>query len=269
MTSADIRGAYDLSADTWTGGPGRLYASLAEALLAAAPVDVHGARVLDVGAGTGVASRAALAAGAANVVGLDISAPMLGAGRGAFAPVQADAAALPFRAAAFDLVVAACCLGHLPEPEQALRETHRVGTAIVASAFTADWTHPAKTATDEALARVGFRAPDWYVTFKRTTERQVADPAVLGSLARAAGYSTVAVRIVDVVTGIDTPAEMVAWRLGMAHVAPFLRTLPPDQQAQLRQAAANALLGAPPLVVPLVILAACAVCVVRRGTVPA
>lgn len=71
MTSADIRVAYDLSADAWTGGPERLYAKLAEALLAAAPVGLPGGRVLDVGAGTGVASRAARMAGAAHVIGAE------------------------------------------------------------------------------------------------------------------------------------------------------------------------------------------------------
>lgn len=180
---------------------------------------------------------------------------MLSEGGGGFAPVLADAAALPFRAASFDLVVAACCLGHLPDPQRALRETRRVGTAVVASAFTADWTHPAKTATDDALSGVGFRAPAWYVTFKSTTERRVADPAALAALAKAAGYRSVQVRIVEVATGLDTPAEMVAWRLGMAHVAPFVRSLAPEQRAQVRRAAEDALAGAPPLVVPLVILA--------------
>jgi ubiquinone/menaquinone biosynthesis C-methylase UbiE len=256
VTSADIRGAYDLSADAWAGGPERLYGKLAEALLAAAPVDIHGARVLDVGAGTGVASRAALAAGATSVVAVDLSASMLGEGRGAFDPVLADAGALPFRAAAFDLVVAACCLSHLPDPRQALRETRRVGSAIVASTFTADWTHPAKPATEDALAAVGFQAPAWYVTFKATTERLIADPAVLAALADSAGYSSVQVTIVEVASGLDTPAELVAWRLGMAHVAPFLRSLPPERQAQVRRTAEDALVGAPPLVVPIVILAA-------------
>ncbi|MDT4907819.1 MAG: hypothetical protein QOI69_1060 [Pseudonocardiales bacterium] len=260
MTSADIRGAYDLSAEAWAGGPERLYGKLAEALLAAAPVDVRGARVLDVGAGTGVASRAALAAGAANVVAVDLSASMLGEGlgdgRGAFDPVLGDASALPFRAAVFDLVVAACCLSHLPDPQQALRETRRVGTSIVASAFTTDWTHPAKAAAEEALAAVGFQAPAWYVTFKAATERLVADPAALAGLAESAGYGRVQVQVVDVATGLDTPAEMAAWRLGMAHVAPFLRSLAPERQAQVRRTAEDALVAAPPLVVPLVVLAA-------------
>lgn len=254
MTSADIRGAYDLSAEAWAGGPARVYGKLAEALLAAAPVSLPGARVLDVGAGTGVAARAALAAGAARVVGVDISASMLGDGHGTLVPVLADAAALPFGAASFDLVVAACCLSHLPDPQRALREARRVGTAIVASAFTADWSHPAKASADDALAALGYRPPPWYVTFKATSERRLADPDSLAALAVAAGYDNVRVRIVDVATGVDDPADLVAWRLGMAHVAPFVRSLAPGQHAQLRHAAEDALVGAPPLVVPLVIL---------------
>ena len=79
---------------------------------------------------------------------------------------------------------------------------------------------------------------------------------MLAALAEAAGYRSVEVRIVDVATGLDTPAEMVAWRLGMAHVAPFLRCLAPERQMDVRRTAEDALVGAPPLVVPLVILAA-------------
>ena len=256
VTSGDMRGAYDLSAEAWAAGPEPLYAQLAEALIAASPVRLSGARVLDLGAGTGVASRAARRAGAVRVVGVDVAVQMLRRGRYAFDPVQADAAALPFGAGSFDLVVAACCLGHLPDPVRALRETRRVARAIVASAFGAGWTHPAKAAVDNALAPLGFRPPQWYLTFKRDVEPQVDDAAGLASLADAAGYRTVQVRTVQVATGLDTPAAQVAWRLGMAHLAPFLRSLAPDQQQQARRAAENALVGAPPLVVPLVVLAA-------------
>ena len=256
MTSADMRGAYDASADAWAAGPEPVYAQLAEALVAASPVGLAGARVLDLGAGTGVASRAARGAGAAQVVGVDVAVRMLRHGRGAFEPVLADAAALPFRAGSFDLVVAACCLGHLPDPVRALRETRRVATAIVASAFEAGWTHPAKGAVEDALAPLGFRPPAWYVTFKRDVEPRIGDAAGLRSLAEAAGYRSVEVRTVHVATGLDTPAELVAWRLGMAHVAPFLRSLAPDQRAKVRRVAEDALVGAPPLVIPLVVLAA-------------
>lgn len=256
MTCADMWGAYDLSADAWAAGPEQFYARLAEALVAASPVALPGARVLDLGAGTGVASRAARSAGAARVVGVDVAAQMLRRGRSVFDAVLADAAALPFGAGSFDLVVAACCLGHLPDPAGALRETRRVAAAILASAFEIGWTHPAKTAVEAALSPLGYRPPPWYVSFKRDVEPQVGEATRLRSLAEDAGYRNVEVRTVQVATGVDTPAGLVAWRLGMAHLAPFLGSLTPDQRTQARRAAEDALIGAPPLVVPLVVLAA-------------
>jgi hypothetical protein len=58
-----VRASYDAAAGGWASGPGPMYARLAGALIAAAPVPLAGRRVLDLGAGTGAAGRAALAAG--------------------------------------------------------------------------------------------------------------------------------------------------------------------------------------------------------------
>jgi len=256
VTSADVAGAYDLSADAWVGGPELVYTELAAALVAASPVGLRAARVLDVGAGTGVASRLARAGGAAKVVGIDISARMVAASRDAYDAVLADAVAMPFGTASFDLVIAACCLGHLPDPARAVREARRVATAIVASAFEPGWTHPAKAAVDAALVPFGYRPPAWYLRFKQHTETLVDDPAGLAALAAAAGYGSVEVRTLHVATGLDTPAGLAAWRLGMAHLAPFIRSLAPAQQARARLAAQAAVVGSPPLVIPLVVLAA-------------
>jgi len=74
LTLAGVRTAYNRSADAWTGGPEAVYDRLAEVLLASSPVPLEGARVLDVGAGTGAASRAALGAGARSVVAVDVAA---------------------------------------------------------------------------------------------------------------------------------------------------------------------------------------------------
>ena len=63
--TADVRAAYETAAAGWADGPGQVYGPLARALVGAAPVPVAGGRVLDLGAGTGVAGRAALAAGPA------------------------------------------------------------------------------------------------------------------------------------------------------------------------------------------------------------
>ena len=93
-----LRAAYDSGARLWAEGPSPVYDGLAHALLAQVlPLGVAGGRVLDLGAGTGVAGRAALAAGARSVVSVDFAAGMLrGCGAGLH-PVAADAGALPFR----------------------------------------------------------------------------------------------------------------------------------------------------------------------------
>jgi ubiquinone/menaquinone biosynthesis C-methylase UbiE len=256
MTPSDIQSAYDQSAEAWTAGPEQVYARLAQTLVGAAPVPLAGARVLDLGAGTGVASRSSLAGGAALVVAVDIAVGMLRRGGASMRPVVADACALPFSADWFDLVVAAFSLSHVADPVRALRETRRVGGALLVSSFAANWTHPAKAAVDDALARFGFCPPSWYVALKRDLEPRVDDPAHLSAQAMAAGYLDVSVRMVPVASGLDTPAQLAGWRLGMAHVAPFLQTLAPSERAAARSAAESALIGAPPLVVQMVVLAA-------------
>jgi len=126
-----VRAAYDASATAWAQGPSPAYEVMADVLVAAAMTDMAGARVLDLGAGTGAASRAARRAGAGWVVGVDVAPEMLRAGSGWSCALVADAADLPFAAGRFDLVVAACCLGHLPDPGAALavanihRHVHR------------------------------------------------------------------------------------------------------------------------------------------------
>ena len=63
--TAGLRAGYDAAAQEWADGPGPMYAPLARALVAAAPMPLAGRRVLDLGAGSGVAGQAALAAGRA------------------------------------------------------------------------------------------------------------------------------------------------------------------------------------------------------------
>jgi len=72
-----MRAAYNRSAVAWTGGPDGVYGRLAEVLVTAGPIPMTGARVLDVGAGTGAAGRAAIAAGAGQVIAVDIAERML------------------------------------------------------------------------------------------------------------------------------------------------------------------------------------------------
>jgi SAM-dependent methyltransferase len=251
-----LRAAYDTGARLWAAGPEPVYASLARSLLASLDGGAADGRVLDLGAGTGVAGRAALAAGARSVVSVDSARGMLRGCGVSMHPVAADATALPFRDGCFDLVLAAFCLGHLGRPADGLREARRVAPALAASAFAAGWDHPAKTAVDEVLGAFGYRPPPWYLTFKRDTEPWASDPVLVGRDAAAAGYTDIRLRTVTVDTGLSRPAELAAWRLGMAHVAPFVGSLTAARRASLRLTAEAAVTGTGPLLVDMLVLTA-------------
>jgi len=109
---------------------------------------------------------------------------------------------------------------------------------------------------DGVLGAFGYRPPPWYVTFKRDTEPWASDPAALDRDAAAAGYTDVRLRTVTVELGRSSPAELASWRLGMAHVAPFVSSLTAARQAELRHAAAAAVTGTGPLAVRMLILVA-------------
>jgi SAM-dependent methyltransferase len=272
--TAGLRAGYDAAAPAWADGPGPLYAPLARVLVAAAPVPLAGAVVLDLGAGTGAAGWAALAAGARRVVAADLSLWMLRHARdlgapapgiavpdapapsspapsspapsspapssgAAWDPVAADAVALPFRDHSFDLVLAAFCLNHLDSLAAGLAEVRRVGAAIAASTFAPGWDHPAKGAVDEVLGSFGYQPPAWYACLGPGS--RAGDPEVLAECAAAAGFTDVQVRTADVRTALVTPAELASWRLGLAQVAPFLRSLEPPDRSAVRRAAEHAL----------------------------
>jgi len=251
--TAGLRGGYDAAAGGWADGPGPMYAPLARALVAAAPVPLAGALVLDLGAGTGVAGRAALAAGARQVVGADFSEGMLRRGAGG-RPVVADAVALPFRDHSFGLVLAAFCLNHLDSLAAGLAEARRVGAALAASMFAPGWTHPAKDAVDDVARSFGYRPPAWHTALSPGS--RASDLKALAESATAAGFIRVRTRVTAVPAGLATPAELAAWRLGMAHFAPFLRSLDPPTRAAVRHAAEQAVADTGPLTVSMVILTA-------------
>lgn len=91
------------------------------------------ARVLEVGCGTGVLTRAlARWPGVGSVVGVDPAAVLLARARELAADLpgitfrEADGRALPFAASSFDVVLFDSTLSHVPAPERAAAEAFRV-----------------------------------------------------------------------------------------------------------------------------------------------
>jgi SAM-dependent methyltransferase len=268
--------AYSGAAVEWAAGPDRLYRPLGAALVDAL-VDalvgggagaggrgIAGARVLDVGAGTGAVSAALVSAGA-DVVALDLAHGMLAHDRARRPPaVVGDVLALPVRPGRFAAVTAGCCLGHLPDPVRALvglAAAVRPDGYVAASAFSTAWRDPMKAAVDDALVRHGYRPPDWYRTFKDGTEAATGSVGALRGIAAAAGL-TAEVREVAVPVAFPDAAAVVEWRLGMAHVAPFVAGLEPGHRLALRRDAAGGVeavaggVAAVTVVVPLLVLLA-------------
>lgn len=261
MTTSAVGAAYAAAAPAWVTGPDRvLYDPLARTLVAECPPVIHGARVLDLGAGTGAATRAALSAGAA-VVAVDLAATMLahavrGAGPRPLA-VAADALHLPFADDTFDGTLAAFVLNHLPDPTRALAEAARVTRPrgfVAATTFHKDWDHPAKHIVDAAAARVGFQPPTWYQELKASRAPRAGDPVVLVRSAEAAGLTGVRVIHRSVEIRVHSSHDLVAWRLGMAHLAPFVNDLRPEARRRLADDAAEQLPSGPARICPQILL---------------
>ncbi|GAA3817216.1 hypothetical protein GCM10022242_18970 [Nocardioides panacisoli] len=252
MTPAEGAGeAYDAASTGWRAGPERMYARMAEVMAAHAPVALAGARVLDAGAGTGVAGEALRRRGARCVVALDLAPTMLP--RPPALAAVGDLTRLPFAAASFDLAAAAFSLNHFTDPVPPMTELRRVAGALLATAYAPEWAHPAKEAVDDVLARHGHRPPEWYAVVRADANPGGED---LATFARAAGYGEARAEVVEVSTGMNTPADLVDWRFGMAHVAPWVGALPTGERVALRRAAETAVTGMPPLVVAMVVLTA-------------
>jgi ubiquinone/menaquinone biosynthesis C-methylase UbiE len=245
--------AYDHAADAWAAGPARVYALLAEALLDHSPVPLSGADVLDVGAGTAVVSDVAQRSGARRTLASDAAAGMLRKRAPGIPAVLGDAARLPFPDRSFDLVAAGFCLSHLPDPAAALLEWRRVAGAVVASAFAPGPPHPAKVAVDDAMEGLGFVTPDWYQRVKDTSAA-IEQPEALSALVAAAGFQDVLVREQAVDVGLHTPEDVVGWRLGMAHLAPWVASLSEQRRERAVYAAREAVTDLGPVVIDVLLV---------------
>ncbi|HLH28726.1 MAG TPA: hypothetical protein VKW77_07405, partial [Acidimicrobiales bacterium] len=161
------------------------------------------------------------------------------------------------RDGAFDAVVAAFSLNHLERPEAGVAEAARVGGRLLASTYAADDDHPVKEAVEAALAEIGWRRPAWYGTVK-------ASMAAWGSVEAAArvvergGMQPLRVDKVEVAFPELRPEDMVAWRMGLAHSAPFVEALPEEERAGRVRRALELLGEDPPALVRSVVFLAAA-----------
>ncbi len=210
----------------WRRGPHRVYRRFAAAALDTLALPLAGLSAVDVGAGTGAMAEELAARGAA-VLCADRSLPMV---RQAPPPrLVCDVMALPLRDGCVDLAAAGFVLSHVGSPEAALRELARVtrpGGPVIATALRARDPHPVKAVVDGVLTQSGYRPPQWYLRLKHTGEVRVGEAGALARLAAGAGLSDVRVQeCAASLTGLDVDT-VAAWRLGMAHVAPFVAALP-------------------------------------------
>ncbi|MFI5285094.1 MAG: class I SAM-dependent methyltransferase [Candidatus Dormibacteria bacterium] len=231
--TTEPRNAYRGVAAAWAAGPAAMYDKLASVALTSAANSLRGASVLDVGAGTGALCRALKTAGAVPIA-VDMSGDMLRLiGDAALGSVVGDMCALPFRDGGFDAAVSGFAISHVDVPERALAEMSRVVRPhgqVIASVFGEAAPAASKDAVDEVARGFGFDPPAWYVQLKRGTEPRSNTPALLGACAGAAGLEDIDVADLVVDSGLDTPESIAAYRIGLAHLAPFVASLPGSQR---------------------------------------
>jgi SAM-dependent methyltransferase len=234
---------YAGAAEGWASGAARVYGPLAADLVAAAPHPLAGRRVLDAGAGTGLASSALLRAGA-RPVALDLSLDMLHWGRSRRPPaVVGEVGRVPLRSGSVDDAVAAFVLNHLPEPQRALRELARVvrpGGAVLATVYANSFVSPLRDRIDEIAFAHGFAYPRWYRELKANWAPLLGTEELMAAAARAAGLGAVRAVEYRADLGLDRAVDLVDYRLGQAHVADWISGLSPARRSGVRAAAVAA-----------------------------
>jgi SAM-dependent methyltransferase len=231
---------YSEAAEGWVRGASLVYRPLAELLVGRCPIPLGGEAVLDLGAGTGVASDA-IAARGGRPLALDRSAAMLTWQQDRRSPAAvADATALPLRSDAVAASVAAFVLNHLTEPVVALRELARVtrrGGAVLASTYATSSSSTVRDRIDAVAAAEGFEAPEWYRQMKTAAVPLLGDAPSMTAAAEAAGLLEVDAEQGMVDVGVHRAEDLVDYRFGQAHYAGWFGSLTAARRTEVRQRA--------------------------------
>ena len=146
--------------------------------------------------------------------------------------------------------MAAFSINHVPDPQRAFAEAARVvapGGGVLVSAYSSDDDHPVKAAVDRAAREAGWSPDPWVDEVRSGAAPRLATARGAVSAARKAGLRGEA-SVVEVVFPDLGASDLVAWRLGMAGVAPFVTALPRDQRQHLEERALE-LLGEPEVLI--------------------
>jgi ubiquinone/menaquinone biosynthesis C-methylase UbiE len=231
---------YEGVARAWAAGPSRVYDRLADAVVAEYPVPINDQRVLDIGAGTGAISRAVERRGG-HGTGLDAADDMVACMRAnGLHAVAGNLLSMPFGDAVFDGAIAAFSVSHVANPVGALREARRVvrtGGVVMVAAFAARPANASKDVVDKVAQRFGFARPAWYERLKAELEPLTNTPHTLRACADGAGLTDIVIAQREVDTAVTTPEEIVASRIGMAHLAPFVESLETSRRREFVAAA--------------------------------
>jgi hypothetical protein len=76
--------------------------------------------------------------------------------------------------------------------------------------------------------------PDWYVDLKQTAVPLLGTADRMVAVARRTGLLGVSVDERPVDVGVTEPEQLVDYRLGQAHFAPWLTALEPEQAVEIR-----------------------------------
>lgn len=231
FVSADGEG-YDLQMGRWSR-------RLAPLLIDFAGV-AHGARVLDVGCGTGsLAFELARNPAVARISGIDFS-PIYVAHAQRRNPdprvefQTGDACALPFEAATFDHALSMLVLQFVPRAGEAVREMHRVTRpgGIVAAAT---WDSRSLVMTRLVLDTAAVIDPEANARRARFGVRPLTRPGELARAWRDAGLVDVADGMLTIRMDFASFADYWAPCEGRdGPIADYVRTLDPPAKAKLR-----------------------------------
>lgn len=224
---------------------------LAGPALDALPIPSGAPRILDLGCGTGLASRrlAPRLPADARLVAGDLVLAMLAEAR-RLAPdipvVQFDAVRLPFPDRTFDLVVCTFALHHIREQRRTLGEVHRIlkpgGRLQVVNWGADNPDSPAETAWDDLLiemsgtATIPEPAPSWH--------EEIGSPSAFEAMLNALGFRS---ESVTQSTGAYdyTPESLAAVRLGVGVARRRFLALTPAMQTRFETRARRLLARLP------------------------